>query len=71
MASTEFSLWRKDGVGNRYAVSRNSHNAVWVPGYLINDSESHWRIEGDPEGTTYTTGEDAARVLIERDSRAN
>lgn len=66
----EFSLWRKDGAGNRYAVSKSSVDAKWVSGYLIQIAEGQWTIEGDPSGAVYPFAEDAAKVLIERDKRS-
>ncbi len=64
----EFSLWRKDDVGNRYAVSKSAMNAEWVSGYIIRESEGKWIIEGDSSGKVYRTAQDAAEVLIERNS---
>lgn len=64
----EFSLWRKDGVGNRYAVSKSTMDAVWADGYIIQLDQGKWVIEGDPSGKVYPTGQDAAEVVILRDS---
>ena len=66
--SMEFSLWRKDGVGNRYAVSESSTNAVGVRGYIIQLAEGEWIIESDPLGDSYPTAQDAAEILIRRES---
>jgi hypothetical protein len=64
-----FSLWRKDGVGNRYAVSASSTNAIWVDGYLIKLGEAQWTIEGDSSCRVYQTPEEAVRILLERDDQ--
>jgi hypothetical protein len=62
----EFSLWRKDGVGDRYAVSKSPTNADWVGGYVIQVREGEWIIEGDTSNKVYSTAEDAAEVLIKK-----
>ena len=64
----EFSLWRQDGIGNRYAVSKSSMNANWTGGYVIQLSEGKWIIESDPSGNVYQTAQEAVEALSEKQS---
>ena len=59
----KFSFWRKDGIGNRYAVSTDPVNAVWAGGYIIRVAEGQWIIESDPAQRVYCTAEDAAEAM--------
>jgi hypothetical protein len=59
----KFSFWRKDGIGNRYAVSTDPMNAVWAGGYVIRVAEGQWIIESDPSQRVYPTAEDAAEAM--------
>lgn len=64
----EFSLWRKDGVGNRCSVSKSSTDVGPTVGYIIQVAEGKWVIEGGELEKIYPTAQDAAEILIERDS---
>ncbi len=66
----KFSFWRKDGIGNRYAVSTDPMNAVWAGGYLIRVVEGQWIIESDPSQSVYPTAEDAAQAMVDQGKRA-
>jgi hypothetical protein len=59
----KFSFWRKDGIGNRYAVSTDPMNAVWAGEYVIRVSEGQWIIESDLSQRAYPTAEDAAEAM--------
>ena len=65
----KFSYWRKDGIGDRYAVSTDPTNAVWAGGYVIRVAEAQWIIESDPAQKVYPTAEDAADALVSHGSR--
>jgi hypothetical protein len=58
----KFSFWRKDGTGDRYAISTHPVNAVWADRYLLRIAEGKWMIEGDTSQTIYPTAVDAAEA---------
>jgi hypothetical protein len=71
IVAMEYSLWRKDGSGERYAVSKSATHAVWAGGYVIQRSVGGWIIEGDPSGKVYPTGQDAAEAVIREESNCH
>jgi len=64
-----FSLWRKNDVGNRYAVSTDTIDAHWSGVYLIKRDEGVWAIEGDTSGSVYATAEDAVKAATNGNER--
>jgi hypothetical protein len=63
MVAMPYSFW--DDPKGRVAVSVNANSPGPVAGYLLR-VEHGWSIEGDETKVTFTTREDAAKVVIQR-----